>query len=156
MNINATVIAQGITFFLFIWATKRFVWPILTQAMNERQRKIADGLAAAERGVRDLENAKKEVQDVLNQAKEQAADILNQANRRSGEMIDEAKRTAREEGERQLIAAKAQIQQEVARAREELRKEVAKIAVLGAGRILAKEIDAASHKDLLDKVANEL
>lgn len=156
MNINATLIAQGITFFLFIWLTMKFVWPMVKQAMNERQQKIADGLAAAEKGVRDLEKARDEAKQILDAAKNQAADLLNQANKRSTEIVEEAKKEARDEGERLVASARAQIEQEIARAREELRREVASLAVLGAGKVLGREIDARAHAELLDKVANEL
>lgn len=156
MDINATLIGQMITFGVFLWVTAKFVWPPMIQALRDRQQKIADGLAAAERGSRDLEKARDEAQEILKQAKEQAAEILNQANKRNTEIVEEAKKDARAEGDRLVASAKAQIEQEVARAREELRKEVSSIAVMGAGRILGKEIDAGVHKDLLDKVANEI
>ncbi|MDX1443827.1 MAG: F0F1 ATP synthase subunit B [Gammaproteobacteria bacterium] len=156
MNINATLIGQMITFGIFLWVTAKFVWPPMIQALRDRQQKIADGLAAAERGQRDLEKAKEDAQEVLDKAKDQAAEILNQANKRSTEIVEEAKKDARAEGDRLVASAKAQIEQEVARAREDLRKEVASIAVMGAGKILSKEIDASAHKDLLDKVANEI
>lgn len=156
MNLNATLIAQGITFFLFIWMTMRFVWPMVKQAMDERQQKIADGLAAAEKGVRDLDTARDEARKLLDDAKNQAADLLSQANKRSSEIVEESKKEAREEGSRLVASARAQIDQELARAREELRKEVATLAVVGAGKVLGREIDAKAHAELLDKVANEL
>lgn len=156
MNINATLIGQMITFGIFLWVTAKFVWPPIINALRERQQKIADGLAAADRGARDLEKAKEEADQLLVKAKEQAAEILNQANKRNTEIVEEAKKEARAEGDRLVASAKAQIEQEVARAREDLRKEVASLAVMGAGRILAREIDARTHADLLDKVANEL
>lgn len=156
MDINATLIGQMITFGVFLWVTAKFVWPPMIQALRDRQQKIADGLAAAERGSRDLEKARDDAQEILKQAKEQAAEILNQANKRNTEIVEEAKKDARAEGDRLIASAKAQIEQEVARAREDLRKEVSSIAVMGAGRILGKEIDAGVHKDLLDKVANEI
>lgn len=151
-----TLIGQFITFAIFLFVTVKFVWPPIINALRERQQKIADGLAAADRGARDLEKAKEEADQVLAKAKDQAAEILNQANKRNTEIVEEAKKDARAEGDRLVASAKAQIEQEVARAREDLRKEVASIAVMGAGRILAKEIDASAHKDLLDKVANEI
>src|SRR5690606_1246689 len=109
---NATLIAQGITFFLFIWMTMKFVWPMIKQAMNERQQKIADGLAAAEKGVRDLEKATAEARLVLDEAKTQAADLLNQANKRASEIVEEAKKDARNEGDRLVTSARGQIEQE--------------------------------------------
>lgn len=156
MNINATLLGQMIAFILFIWMTKRFIWPHIMGAIETREKTIADGLAAAERGARDLELAKDEVEKLLKDARSQASDILNQANKRSSEIMDESKQQAREEGARLVAAAQAQIDQDVARAREQLRRDVAKIAVLGAGKVLGKEIDASTHADLLDKVANDL
>lgn len=156
MNMNLTLVGQMITFGVFLWVTAKFVWPPVIQALRDRQQKIADGLAAAERGSRDLDKAREEAQELLNKAKDQAAEILNQANKRSSEIVEEAKKDARAEGDRLVASAKSQIEQEVARARETLRKEVASIAVMGAGKILAKEIDAKTHEALLDKVANEL
>lgn len=156
MNINASLFAEIIAFSLFIWLTMKFVWPPIMAAMQARQEKIADGLAAAERGVRDLEMAKAEVAKLLKAAREQAGDVLAQANKRGAELLDEAKAQARAEGERLLTAARAQIEQDISRAREQLRRDVAQIAVLGAGKILAREIDAKAHVELLDKVANDL
>lgn len=156
MNITATLIAQGITFATFVWMTVRFIWPVIKRAMDERQKTIAEGLAAAEKGMRDLETARDEARKILDEAKSQAADLLGQANRRSSEIVEEAKQQARAEGERLVANARAQIEQEISRARESLRKEVAALAVAGAGKLLAREIDAKAHADLLDKVANEL
>lgn len=156
MNINASLFAEIIAFSLFVWLTMKFVWPPIMAAMHQRQQKIADGLAAAEKGVRDLDMARDEAKQLLDQAKAHAADLLNQTSKRSGEIIEEAKQEARSEGDRLVTAARGQIQQEVARAREILRKEVAALAVVGAGKVLAREIDAKTHADLLDKVANEL
>ncbi|MGD8380249.1 MAG: F0F1 ATP synthase subunit B [Gammaproteobacteria bacterium] len=156
MNITATIIAEGITFFFFIWITMKFVWPPLMKAMQERQEKIADGLAAAERGTRDLELAQERAAELLKEAREQAAEVLNQANRRSAQILDEAKSDARAEGERLVAAARAQIDQEISRARETLREEVAKIAVSGASRILEREIDAKAHAEMLDQLAGQL
>ena len=156
MDINATLLGQMITFLLFLVVTVKYVWPPVIQALRDRQQKIADGLAAGERGTRDLEQAQQEVKQMLDEAKGQAAEILNQANKRDTEMIEEAKTDARAEGERLIAGAKAQLEQEIAQAREALRKEVAKIAVLGAGKVLEREIDVGTHKELLDKVANEI
>lgn len=156
MNINATIIAQGITFAIFVWLTMKFVWPTIKQAMDERESRIADGLAAAEKGVRDLDMARSEAKQLLDQAKNQAAELLNQANKRSAEIVEEARSEARAQGERMMATARAQIDQDVARAREQLRQEVAALAVAGAGKVLGREIDAKAHADLLDKVANEL
>ncbi|MCG8436401.1 MAG: F0F1 ATP synthase subunit B [Gammaproteobacteria bacterium] len=156
MDINATLIGQGITFFIFILVTMKFVWPPIMQAMQERQKKIADGLAAAAHGKHSLEQAKEDASQIMKDAYSQAKDVINQANKRGTEIIEEAKTQARAEGERLIAGAQAQIDQEVSQARESLRKEVANIALAGAGRILEREVDAATHSDLLDKVAGEL
>lgn len=156
MSINATLIGQMITFVAFILFTMKFVWPHVTRAMAERQQRIADGLAAAEKGVRDLEQAKTQAADIQNEARTQAADILGQANKRGGSIVDEAKSQAQAERERILAQAQAEIEQERNRLREALRAELAGIAVAGAGRILEREIDAKTHAALLDKLAAEL
>jgi len=156
MNLNATLIVQMITFLLFVYTAKIWVWPKVMGALDERTKKIADGLAAAEAGTRKLEEAKDEIAKVMKQAREQATEVLAQANKRNVEMIDEAKTQARVEGERLVTAARAQIQQEVSQARESLRREVATLAVAGAKQILGREIDAKAHADLLDKVAKQL
>lgn len=156
MGINATLIGQMITFVVFILFTMKFVWPFVTRAMAERQQRIADGLAAAEKGVRDLEQAKTQASDIQNEARTQAADILGQANKRGSVIVDEAKSQAQAERERILAQAQAEIEQERNRLREALRAELAGIAVAGAGKILAREIDAKTHAALLDKLAAEL
>lgn len=156
MNINATLIIQGITFFVFIVFTMKVVWPHILRAMQERQQRIADGLAAAERGMRDLAEAKEQVALMLKQARDQSAEVLAQANRRATEIIEEAKVAARLEGERLIAAARAQVQQEISQAREQLRREVAALAVASATRILQREIDAKAHADLLEQAARQL
>ena len=141
-----------ITFGLFVWFMMKFVWPPLTQAMQERQRKIAEGLAAAEQGNTQLERSRQEVEATLQAARQQAAEILAQANRRGTEMVEQAKLAARDEGERQIRSAEALI----AQAREALRREVADLATAGAGRILRREIDPAAHRDLLDDLVGQI
>lgn len=156
MGINATLIGQMITFGLFVWVMMKFVWPPLTQAMQERQQRIADGLAAAEQGNTQLERSRQEVESALQAARQQAAEILAQANRRGAEMIEQAKQAAREEGERQIRSAEALIAQEVSQARESLRREVADLAMAGAGRILKREIDPSAHRDLVDELVGQI
>lgn len=153
MNINVTLVGQMITFALLVWFTMRFVWPPLTRAMEERRARIADGLAAAERGVHELELAQKRAGDVLREARQNAADVMAQANKRATEIIEEAKADARAEGERLLVAARAEIDQEINRAKEQLRADVVTIALAGAAKILEREIDAKAHHDILDKLA---
>ena len=156
MNVNVSLFFQMIAFLAFVFLTKRYVWPPVMQAMEERAKRIADGLAAAEAGTRKLEEAKGEIQAVMKQAREQAAEVLAQANKRSVEIVEESKGQARTEGERLVAAARAQIQQEVGQAREALRREVAILAVAGAKQILEREIDPKTHAELLDRVAKQL
>ena len=156
MGINATLLGQMITFGLFVWFMMKFVWPPLTQAMQERQRKIAEGLAAAEQGNTQLERSRQEIEATLQAARQQAAEILAQANRRGTEMVEQAKLAARDEGERQIRSAEALIAQEIAQAREALRREVADLATAGAGRILRREIDPAAHRDLVDDLVGQI
>lgn len=156
MNINATLIGQSIAFFIFVWFCMKFVWPPLTRALDERKRTIADGLAAAERGKRELEQAEKRVLDVMKKAKSDAQEVIGLAEKRAAEVADEAKQQARAEAERIVQAAKADIEQETNRAREQLRARLAELVAAGAGRILEKEIDAKAHARLLESVAKEL
>ncbi len=156
MNINATLIGQSIAFFIFVWFCMKFVWPPLMRALDERKRTIADGLAAAERGKRELELSEKRALDVLKKAKSDAQEVIGLAEKRAAEVADEAKAQARAEAERILQAARADIEQETNRAREQLRARLAELVAAGAGRILEKEIDAKAHARLLESVAKEL
>jgi F-type H+-transporting ATPase subunit b len=156
MNINLTLIGQSITFAVFVWFCMKFVWPPIMAALNERKQKIADGLAAAERGAHEQELAQKKAAETLHEAKQQAQDIINQAQKRASEIVDEAKENARAEAQRIVTAANAEIEQEVNRAREELRSQVASLAVAGASRVLKREIDAAANEDLLKDLVAEL
>ncbi len=156
MNINLTLIGQLLAFVVFVWFTKKFVWTPIIAALNERKAKIADGLAAAERGQHEQELAKERAVEELKKAKAQAAEIINQANRRANEIVDEAKEDARTEGERILTAAQVEIEQETNRAREALRGKVAELAVSGAEKILRLEINADAHSEVLDAVAKQL
>jgi F-type H+-transporting ATPase subunit b len=156
MNINATLIGQIITFAIFVAFCMKFVWPHLLGAMAEREKKIADGLDAANRATRDLELAQQKAGDQLRESKEKAAEIIEQANKRANQIIEEAKDAAREEGSRLQAAAQAEIEQDVNRAKEGLRKQVSALAVAGASKILAKSVDEAVHSELLDQLANEL
>jgi F-type H+-transporting ATPase subunit b len=156
MNINATLIAQALSFAILIWFTVRFVWPMITDAMDERNRRIADGLAAAERGRQDLQQASQRTADMVREAKQQAQDILAQAERRGAQLVEEAKQAAVAEGQRLIAGAKAEIGQEVARAREGLRNQVAQLAVAGAEKILRREVDARAHAALLTEIQGQL
>jgi F-type H+-transporting ATPase subunit b len=156
MNINFTLFAQAMAFAVFIWFTVRFVWPPLMRAVENRQKTIADGLAAGERGRQELELASHRSADVVREAKQRAADIIAQAEKRAAEIVDEAKVNARDEGSRILTGAKAEVEQEVFRAREALRQNVADLALAGATKILRREVDAKTHADLLASIKAEL
>ena len=156
MNFNATLIGQMITFGLLVLFTMKYVWPPIMQAMQERQQKIADGLASAERGVREQELAKAKAAQTLKEAKQQAAEIVAQAQKRANDIIEQSKLDARTEGDRQLIVAKAEIEQEVNRAREQLRNQVVSLAVAGAGRVLKREVDEAANAAMLDDLVAQL
>ncbi|HEB67502.1 MAG TPA: F0F1 ATP synthase subunit B [Gammaproteobacteria bacterium] len=156
MNINLTLIGQTITFIVFVWFCMKYVWPPIMNALEERKKKIADGLAAAERGEHEMELARKRALEELHEAKQQAQEIINLAHKRAGEIVDEAKEQARAESERILAAANAEIEQEANRAREHLRQEVASLAVAGASRLIQKEIDAKANEALLKDLVAQL
>ena len=156
MDINFTMIAQALSFAILIWFTARFVWPPLMSAVESRQKTIADGLAAGERGKHDLELAAKRSAELLREAKEKAADIIALGDKRASEIVEEAKAQAQIEGARILATAKAEIDQEVFRAKEQLRTQVTSVALAGASKILGREIDAKAHNDLLEKLLVEI
>lgn len=156
MNINLTLIGQSITFALFVWFCYKFVWPPLVNALNERKKQIADGLAAAERGQHAHELAEKKATERLKEAKGQASEIITQAQKRASEIVDEAKEDARTEADRIKAGADAEIEQEVNRAREHLRKEVVGLAITGAEKVLKREIDATAHASALNDLAQQL
>ena len=156
MNINLTLIGQSITFVFFVIFVMKYVWPPLVTALEERKAKIADGLAAAEKGKHDEELAKQRVIDTLKEAKEKAQEIISNAEKRASEIVEESKDNARVEGERILAAANAEIEQEVNRAREHLRGQVVSLAVAGAGKVLKREIDEKANEDLLKDLVAQL
>ena len=156
MDLNATLIGQTIAMIVFVWFCMKFIWPPLMDMIEERQNEIADGLAAAEKGNRSLELAAVEKTKLLDEARGQAREIIDQANVRAGSIVDEARSTAGDEGERILVAARAEVEQEANRAREELRGQVASIALAGAEKLISREINAATHQDLLDQLAQEI
>jgi len=156
MNMNLTLIAQAISFALFILFTVKFVWPPLMKAIEERQKKIADGLAAGEQGKKELEASSKRASEEIGNARTRAGEIIAQAEKRDTQMIEEAKHAAKEEGNREKAAAKAEIDQEVSRAREVLREQVAALAVSGAEKILQREVNAQAHAELLAQLKKEL
>ncbi|MYM63791.1 F0F1 ATP synthase subunit B [Pseudomaricurvus sp. HS19] len=156
MNINLTLIGQTLTFFVFIWFCMKFVWPALISIMEEREKKIADGLEAADRADKDLELAQKKATEKLHAAKQEAAAIIEQANKRASQIVEEAKGQAVAEGNRLKAAAEAQIEQEVNRAKEELRGKVAALALAGAEKVLGANIDANANSELVNQLAAEL
>jgi F-type H+-transporting ATPase subunit b len=156
MNINLTLIGQMLAFAVFVWFTMKYVWPPLAKAMDERKAKIAEGLAAAERGQVEQELAQRRATETLHEAKQQAAEIRAKAEKQAALIIEEARNKAKEEGSRQLASAMSEIEQETNKAREVLRSRVAELAVLGAEKILRKEIDAEAHKDIVESVANQI
>ena len=156
MNINLTLVGQLVTFVLFVMFCMKYVWPPIMAAMKERADKITEGLAAADRAGHDLELAQEKAIERLKEAKEEAASIIDAAGKRGIQIVDEAKDLARAEGERLKEAAQAEIEQEVNRAREHLRGQVADLALAGAEKVLAAEIDIKRHGELVDKLAAEL
>lgn len=156
MNINLTLFGQLISFAVFVWFTMKFVWPPITKAMDERKTKIADGLAAAERGQHEQELGEKRATQLIGEAKAQASEIVAQAQKRASEIVEEAKGSAKDEAARIVDAAQSEVEQEVSKARETLRGQVVELAVAGAGKILDREIDADAHRDVVDKIAASL
>jgi F-type H+-transporting ATPase subunit b len=156
MNINATLIGQAIAFFLFVVFCMKYIWPPIMHALQERKKKIADGLAAGERGKHEQQLAMERAKEILREAKDQAGEIIGRAEKRANEIIDEAKGEAREEGSRLLTASRAEIAQEINRAKEELRAQVVALAMQGAGKVLQREVDAKVHADLLNRLAAEI
>ena len=156
MDINMTLLGQTIAMIVFVWFCMKFIWPPIMTAIEERQKEIADGLAAAERGQQSLDKAKAESDEIVDDARKQATQILDQAHARANEIVAEGKADGIKERERQLAAATAEVEQETNRAREELRGQVSAIAVASAEKILRREIDAKAHEDILSKLAAEL
>ena len=156
MNINATLIGQAIWFGVFIWITMKYVWPPLQKAMADRQKLIADGLAAGERGKQEFDLASKRSAEALRDAKASAAEIVGNAEKRGMQIVEEAKQAAKVEADKVVAAAKVEIEQEVERARAVLRDRVADLAVAGAERILKREIDAKAHGEMLATLKQEL
>ncbi|CAM3893868.1 MULTISPECIES: F0F1 ATP synthase subunit B [Vibrio] len=156
MNINATLLGQAISFALFVWFCMKYVWPPLMQAIEERQKKIADGLQAAERAAKDLDLAQANASDQLKEAKRTATEIIEQANKRKAQILDEAREDAQTERQKILSQAEAELEAERNRARDELRKQVATLAVAGAEKIIERSIDKEAHKDILDNITAKL
>ena len=156
MNINLTLIVQMLVFALLVFGTMKWIWPLILGAMEERSRKIAQGLAAAERGEQQLSEARDQADAIIRAARERASHIIEQAQHAARDLVEQAKGAAGSEGARILAAAQQQIELDAARAREALRREVAGIAVGAASKLLGREIDARTHADLLDKLAMQI
>ena len=156
MNINYTLLGQSLAFFVFVWFCKKYVWPPMVNAMAERQKQIADGLAAAEKGQQAQEVAEQEAAKLLSDAKAQAAEIIANAEKRGSAVVEEAKENATSEKERIVASAMTEVEQSVHSAREQLRGEVSSIAVAAASKIAAKEIDESAHADLIDDLVAQL
>jgi len=156
MNLALTLVIQGVVFFLVAWAVMKFFWPWLMGAIEARQKKIAEGLAAASKGEKELGEAEARSKEIIREARDRAAQIVEQAGRRSTEMVEEAKGTASSEAQRLVAQAHEEVARESSRAREGLRQEIGRLAVDGASRLLEREIDPRTHAELLDKLAAEV
>jgi len=156
VNITATLLGQILAFVLLIYFVNRVLWGPVSKMLEDRQKRIADGLAAGEKGRHELELAEKRAKESLADAKAKAAEIIAQAEKRASEIVEQAKEDARSESQRIQAAAKADLDKEVHRAKEMLRTQVAQIAVAGAGRILKREINAKAHEDLLKDLVGQI
>lgn len=156
MNLNATLFAQLIVFFGLVWFTMKFVWPPIAKALDERANKIAEGLAAAERGKSDFEQAEKKVAELLAEGRNQVSEMIANAEKRAAKIVEDAKEQASSEAARITAQAKADVEQEANRAREALREQVAVLAVKGAESILRSEVDATKHAQMLSTLKQEL
>lgn len=156
MNLNATLIMQVIVFAILVWFTVKYVWPPIAKALDERADKIAEGLAAAERGKSDFEQAEKKVAELLSEGRTQVAEMVGNAEKRAAQIVEEAKSQAASEAARIAAQAKADVEQEVNRAREALREQVAALAVKGAESILRREVDQKQHAKMLSALKQEL
>nr|VFJ42745.1 MAG: F-type H+-transporting ATPase subunit b [Candidatus Kentron sp. DK]VFJ47037.1 MAG: F-type H+-transporting ATPase subunit b [Candidatus Kentron sp. DK] len=156
MNLTATLIPQIVVFGVLVWFIRQFLWDPVLRILEDRKKRVADGLAAAERGHHEKELADRHARKTIHDAKEQAAAIINQAHKRAGEIVEESKDNARTEGERLISAAQSEIDQEKNRAREQLRKEVTKIALAGVEKILMREVDATAHNKVFEELTSQL
>jgi len=156
MNINATLFVQALSFAFLIWFAVKFIWPPLNRAIDERNKRIADGLAAAEKGKAALVEAERRGDTALREARERATTVLGESEKRASQIVEEAKAAAKAEADRIIAGAREQIASEVAKARTALRDEVAALAVSGAEKILQREVDAKAHADMLAKLKAQL
>ena len=156
MNMNLTLFGEAIAFFLFAAFCIKYVWPHILKALEEREKRIADGLEAAEKGHHELELAEKRATEILRDGKAQSQGFITSAQKRADELVEEAKQNAQTEANRIIAAGRSQIEQERQQVKEELRREVARLAVAGAEQILLREVDQAAHKEVLDKISATL
>jgi len=156
MNINATMLVQLVAFAIFVILTMKLVWPPLLKVMEERRARIADGLAAADKGAKALQDASARSDEALKAARSQAQDILGSANKQAAQILEQARAQAQAEGERIKDAARSEVDREISHAREVLRKQVGELAVAGAAQILRREIDAKAHADVLGQLAAKI
>jgi len=156
VSINLTLIVQMLVFIVLIWFTMKFVWPMILGPMEERSKKIAQGLAAADKGEQSLVHAKEQADGIIREARERASQIIDQAQHRANEMIEEAKGIATTDANRIKAQAEEQVVLEASQARESLRREVGQIAVAAASKLLEREIDAKAHADLINKLATQI
>ena len=156
MNMNATILGQAIAFILFVWFCMKFVWPPIIGAIEKRQKEIADGLSSAELAKKDLELAKANTSELMQDAKAEASAIIEQANKRKAVILEEAQQEAIREREKIVAQGLAEIEAERKRAREELRQQVATLAIAGAEKIIERSVDAAANSDIIDKLVAKL
>lgn len=156
MNLNATLLGQVVIFILFVWFTLKYIWPPLMKAMKDRQKKIVDGLAAAEQGRHKLQLAKAKVEGMLREAKQESSNILDQTNMQASKIVDAAKIRAQKEGQRLIDGAKIEIEQQIQSTKEALQKELTQLVIAGAGKILEKEVDQKTHEKMLDQLISEI
>ena len=156
MNINLTLLGQTIGMIVFVWLCMRYIWPPVMAAIEKRRQEIADGIAAGEKGQRELADARHGSEAILQDARKKATQVADMAHKRSNDMVAEAKGHATAEGERIVAAARTELATSQTKARDSLRREVAALAVAGATRVLGREVDAKAHAALLDELAAEL
>ncbi len=156
MEINATIIGQFITFAILVWFTMKYVWPPITKTLHDREKKIAEGLEAAERSKQELEMAEHKAFSIIREAKQQASGIIEQANLHSSQLVEEAKAQAKVEGQRIVEMAQGEIERETTQAKEALKKQFATLTVIGAEKIIQRELTPAIHNDLLTELTAEI
>jgi F-type H+-transporting ATPase subunit b len=156
MDFNLTLIGQTIAMIVFVWFSMKFIWPVLMNVIEKRRKEIADGIAAGEKGQKELAEARHGSEAILAEARQKAVQVVDLAHKRSGDLVAEAKNTALTEGQRLVAQAKGEIANEQARAKDGLRKEVSSLALAGAAKVLGREVDAKAHAQLLEELAAEL